>query len=156
MKIVLAIDGSDFSKVAVNELGKLPLPPNSEVCVLNVYEYPIVWAPDLLTAETVNTYYQETITNADEWAEKSAGKIVSEAADALKNKNDTLKITTSVISGLPKRTILEKAESFGADLIVVGSQGHGAFTRFLLGSVSQYLATHANCSVLIVKEKNEN
>ncbi|WP_373056475.1 universal stress protein [Zunongwangia sp. H14] len=45
-------------------------------------------------------------------------------------------ITTSVVSGLPKKEILEKAESFNADLIVVGSQGQGAFSRLLLGSVS--------------------
>ena len=59
----------------------------------------------------------------------------------------------SITTGF-KKEILEKAESFDADLIVVGSQGQGAFSRLLLGSVSQYLATHAKCSVMIVKDKD--
>lgn len=155
MKILLAIDGSDFSKSAVKELAKMPLSNDSEISVMNVYEHPTVWAPDLLTMETVRPYYKEVISRAEKSAEKSAEKIVSEAANALKNKNGTLKITTSVVSGLPKKEILEQAETFGADLIVLGSQGHGALSRFLLGSVSQYIATHAKCSVMIARNKDE-
>jgi nucleotide-binding universal stress UspA family protein len=155
MKIVLAIDGSEFSKVAVKELAKLSLSPDSEVCVLNVYENPTVWAPDLLSVEVVRPYYLEAISNAEKLVVKSAEKIVSEAVKVLKEKNGSLTITTSVVSGLPKKEILEKADVFSADLIVLGSQGHGALSHFLLGSVSQYLATHAKCSVLIVKEKEE-
>jgi nucleotide-binding universal stress UspA family protein len=107
--------------------------------------------PDSTTA-TLYTYPDEAIKNA----QKIGEKIISEAIKVLTEKNSSLTITTSVVSGLPKREILEKAESFDADLIVVGSQGQGAFSRLLLGSVSQYLATHAKCSVLIVKEKDEN
>ena len=54
---------------------------------------------------------------------------------------------------------LNEAEKFDADLIVVGSHGHGGIGRFLLGSVSQSVALHAACSVLIVRKrerKNKN
>jgi nucleotide-binding universal stress UspA family protein len=132
MKIVLAIDGSDFSKEAVNELVKMPLPDDSEISIINVYEHPAMSTPELMTmGGSLNNYFEEFISGA----QKIGNKIVSEA------------------SGLPKSAILEKAESFDADLIVVGSQGQGAFSRFLLGSVSQYLAAHAKCSVMIVKDK---
>jgi nucleotide-binding universal stress UspA family protein len=152
MKIVLAIDGSDFSKAAVKELAKMPLPNDSEVSVINVYEHPAMSTPELITtAGTLADYYQDFITNA----QKIGEKIVSQAVKILKEKNSSLTIVTSVVSGLPKKAILEKAESIDADLIVVGSQGQGAFSRFLLGSVSQYLATHSKCSVLIVKEKED-
>ncbi len=152
MKIVLAIDGSDFSKAAVKELAKMPLPNNSEVSIINVYEHPAMSTPELVpTRVTLYNYYEDFITNA----QKIGENIVSEAVKVLKEKNGSLTITTSVVSGLPKKEILEKAESFDADLIVVGSQGQGAFSRLLLGSVSQYLATHAKCSVMIVKEKDE-
>ncbi len=151
MKIVLAIDGSDFSKLAVKELAKLPLQNESEVCIINVYEHPAISTPALITStSSINSYYKEYLSNA----EKTGEKIVSEAGKVLKEKNSSLSITTSVVSGLPKQEILEKAESFDADLIVVGSQGQGAFSRLLLGSVSQYLATHAKCSVMIVKDKD--
>ena len=152
MKIVLAIDGSEFSKSAVTELAKLPLPNDCEVSVINVYEHPAMLTPELITTTGfIENYYQEFISTA----QKIGEKIISETVKVLKDKNHSLNITTAVVSGVPIREILEKAESFDADLIVVGSQGQGAFSRFLLGSVSQYLATHAKCSVMIVKEKDE-
>lgn len=152
MKVVLAIDGSDFSKIAIKALTKMPLPNNTEICVINVYEYPVMMTSGLLTLEgSIGNFYQELITSA----EKLGNTTVSNAAKTLKGKNNTLNITTSVISGNPKKEILEKAKTFNADLIVVGSQGQGALSRFLLGSVSQYIASHANCSVLIARDKDE-
>jgi nucleotide-binding universal stress UspA family protein len=150
MKIVLAIDGSDFSKVAVDTLNKMTLSPSTEICIIHVYEFPIALGPELMaTGGSLNNYYEEFINGA----QKLGNKIVSDATKALKSKNSSINITQNVVSGLPKKEILEKAESFDADLIVVGSQGQGAFSRLILGSVSQYLATHAKCSVMIVKEK---
>lgn len=152
MKIILAIDGSDYSKAAVKGLAKMPLPNDSEVNIINIYEHRAMPTPGpVSTKATLYKYPEDAIKNA-----QIIGKtIVSKAVDVLKEKNGSLIITTSIVNGFPKKEILEKAESFDADLIVVGSQGQGAFSRFLLGSVSQYLATHAKCSVLIVKEKEE-
>lgn len=53
-----------------------------------------------------------------------------------------LTISTEVLSGSPKRMILEDADAFGADLIVVGSHGRGIVERFLLGSGSLGRVTH--------------
>jgi len=47
--------------------------------------------------------------------------------------------------------ILDEAESWGADLIVLGSHGYNAWKRFLLGSVSQAVVSHAKCSVEVVR-----
>ena len=99
---------------------------------------------------TLGNYYEEAISNA----RNSAEAIVNDASKLLKIENNKLSISTVVVNGIPKSAILEKAEAFDADLIVVGSQGHGAFSRFLLGSVSQSLATHADCSVLIVRKRS--
>jgi nucleotide-binding universal stress UspA family protein len=55
--------------------------------------------------------------------------------------------------GAPHRRIVEVADEWGADLIVVGSHGYRMWERVLLGSVSQSVATHAKCSVWIVREK---
>ena len=92
-------------------------------------------------------YYAE----ADHYSLKVAENATENAVKILRKKNPTLSITTSVIEGSPKSVILEEAESFGADLIVVGSHGYGAVERFLMGSVSQTVALHAKCSVEIVR-----
>ena len=150
MKILLAVDGSDFSKAAVDELARMSLLSKTEVCILNVYENPLVATPGALSmGGSLGNYYEQAESNA----RISAEKIVNAATKVLKDKNDALIITTAVVKGTPKNAVLEKAKSFGADLIVVGSQGHGALSRFLLGSVSQSLARHADCSDMIVRKK---
>ncbi|TVZ28697.1 nucleotide-binding universal stress UspA family protein [Gillisia sp. Hel_I_86] len=150
MKIVLAIDGSGFSKVAIEGLAGMSLPLGTEVCIINVFEDPMLTVPGAVPlGGTLGNYYEEALSNS----RKSAHAIVSEAAKALKEKSNVLSITTDVIDGFPKSAILEKAETFGAHLIVVGSQGHNAFSRFLLGSVSQSIALHAHCSVMIVRKR---
>jgi len=53
--------------------------------------------------------------------------------------------------GRPEYAILEAAVREGSDLVVVGSRGLSGVARVLLGSVSEYVATHAHCSVLVVR-----
>jgi nucleotide-binding universal stress UspA family protein len=79
--------------------------------------------------------------------------VVERAAALLSNGEGTRRVpvSTEVITGSTKRTIVEEAEDWGADLIVVGSHGYHNWERMLLGSVSQSVAAHAPCSVLIVR-----
>jgi nucleotide-binding universal stress UspA family protein len=54
-----------------------------------------------------------------------------------------------VVQGHPVRVLLDAAA--GADLLVVGSRGHGGFTGLLLGSVSEHVVTHAPCAVVVTR-----
>jgi nucleotide-binding universal stress UspA family protein len=63
-------------------------------------------------------------------------------------ETNTVEIERRVVEGRPAATLI--AESRGADLLVVGSRGHGGFAGLLLGSVSQQCAQHATCPVVIV------
>jgi len=63
----------------------------------------------------------------------------------------TLAVETDVTMGSPRQGILDAAKEWGADLIVVGSHGYGFWSRALLGSVSQAVASHAKCSVMIAR-----
>ena len=51
----------------------------------------------------------------------------------------------------PKEIILQEAAEWPADLIVLGSHGNSGLTRFLLGSTSEAVATHAPCSVEVIR-----
>ena len=66
-------------------------------------------------------------------------------------ETDTVEIERRVVEGRPAAVLVD--ESRGADLLVVGSRGHGGFTGLLLGSVSQQCAHHAACPVVIVRSK---
>lgn len=59
-----------------------------------------------------------------------------------------VEIEQEVLEGMPAQVLVEAAE--GADLLVVGTRGHGGFTGLLLGSVSQQVAHHAPCPIVIV------
>jgi nucleotide-binding universal stress UspA family protein len=66
---------------------------------------------------------------------------------------DDVAIERRVDQGVPAAVLVE--ESHDAELLVVGSRGHGGFAQLLLGSVSQQCAQHASCPVVIVRGKTE-
>lgn len=147
MKILLAIDGSPSSKAAVTEIASKPWPEGTEVKILSAVKVAIPYIPDpLLLLETANLKLRESEFNRLTIA-------VEQAADQLRESEsgNRLKIETEILDGSPKEVIVDEAEAWGADLIVVGSHGYGNIKRFLLGSVSQAVATHAPCSVQIVR-----
>ena len=149
MKILLAIDGSPHSKAAVAEVARRPFPLKTKLRILSAYQ-----KTQLITAIGPMGVSQEYYAEVDQYALKKAKNLTEMASKILQGKIPTLIITTAVIEGSPKTVILEEAEIFGADLIVVGSHGYGAVERFLMGSVSQAVALHAKCSVEIVRIKN--
>lgn len=148
MKVLLATDGSPFSDAAVEEVVRRPWPEGGELRIISVVE-PFV-PPTADAWEIPSNYYEQMM----EVAQKQAAEAVDKAAERLKSAaGEKPQITTAVISGHPKHAILEEAERWGADLIVVGSHGYRGLTKFLLGSVSQAIASHAKCSVEIVRSK---
>ena len=148
MRILLAIDGSEPSDAAVCEIARQRFPIDSEVRVISVVEQ--AYFPESFSAEAVN---MSVYLDIEKTGRERALAAVEKAAARLRTNEESrqLKVTSEVLSGSPKRMILEEAEAFGADLIVVGSHGHGMLDRFLLGSVSQAVALHASCSVEIVR-----
>jgi nucleotide-binding universal stress UspA family protein len=145
MRILLAVDGSAGSDAAVREVAERPWPENSEVRVIAVVETPMLFAPDF--AVTPPIYYDEYVKAATLRAQVT----LEDAKTALERPTTPLEVSTRLATGSPKRAILEEADSWKADLIVLGSHGYGALERFLLGSVSKAIALHAHCSVEIIR-----
>lgn len=151
MKILLAVDGSVYSDAAVEEVAKRPWPSQSELKVITAAETPVMvsmepWA-------TAPEYFELI-----EKSVREAAKAVIESAllKLRKTEDNKLKISSETIQGPPKQVIIEEAESWGADLIVMGSRGLGTWNRLLMGSVSNSVVHHANCSVEIVRRPQAN
>ena len=147
MKILLATDGSDYSKAAVNSVAERPWPQGSEVKIISAMEIP--YAPTTETWVMPDSYYSELDRVAREQAE-AAVKYAVERIES--GKASGIEIITKIISGSARVAILDEAEKWDADLIVLGSHGYSGWQRFLLGSVSHAVATHAHCSVEIVRQ----
>lgn len=64
-------------------------------------------------------------------------------------------VETKMVTGDARYALCEAAEKMKVNLLVVGSRGHGAIRRAVMGSVSNYCAHHAKCPVLIVKKPNQ-
>ncbi len=75
--------------------------------------------------------------------------MLAQAAQTLRPAG--FKVTSSVEEGDPREVILNSADTWNADLIMVGSHGRKGFDRLLVGSVSEAVARHARCSVEIVR-----
>jgi nucleotide-binding universal stress UspA family protein len=146
MKILLAVDGSLCSEAVARELVVRPGPPGSEIRVISVVELVVSAVPETWTLPY--DYFEETNKALQIQAEAA----VQTAISILQQIDDkTLKISSIVLEGSPQHAILEEAKRWKADLIVVGSHGRKGIERLIIGSVSQAIASHAECSVEIVR-----
>jgi nucleotide-binding universal stress UspA family protein len=145
MKILIAIDGSECIDGAVEEVAKRPWPADSAVRIISVAET----LP--LEALSLQPRYREDIERA---ARQRAETIVERATARLRDSDARfLPISSIVVVDSPKDAIVEEAERWGADLIVVGSHGYRGPERTLLGSVSHAVATQSKCSVEIARRR---
>lgn len=144
MKILLAIDDSEFSQAAVRSVIERIRPENVEVAVLTVVDL-----INYFTSEKAAKAYLPEIDQIRQDRLKKAGELVGRAAHLLEAAG--FKVSSEISEGDPKHRILTFAEAWGADLIVLGSHGRRGFERALLGSVSESVVRYARCSVAVVR-----
>lgn len=145
MKIILAVDGSPGSEAAVDEVCRRPWPLESEVRVVTVLS-PL---EKILMREVTHGLADHVDILEKQGME--AAKRLNEVVEELVRSAPGLRVTPRLLEGVPKEAIIDEAEAWGADLIVVGANGYGAVRRFLLGSVSLAVALNAPCSVEIIR-----
>lgn len=146
MRVLLAVDGSQYSEVAVEEVAARVWPGHGEIRVITAYELPLAATPEIWALPP--DYFEELERAAREHAEAVKEAAMAKLARSL---DSSIKITGNILPGAPRSIILEEADRWKADLIVVGSHGYGAWHRLLLGSVSQAIVSHAKCSVEVVR-----
>ena len=151
MRILVPVDGSSFSDAAVSEVAARPWPASSEVKVVMAFQVAMTPTPEVWALPP--EYFDTLERAAREQAQSVVDAAVTKLASAL-DKSAT--VVGEVLTGPPREAILDEADRWKADLIVMGSHGYGAWHRFLLGSVSQAVVSHAKCSVEVVHCSKEH
>jgi nucleotide-binding universal stress UspA family protein len=147
-KILLATDGSEFSERAARSIAERPWPAGTEIEVFSVVELHLGAAQALFEPPYTGNDQLE-LQRAQ--GMKRAEEAVASAVEILSKTFPKVSESISVLLNGPKSVIIDEAEKWDADLIVVGSHGHRGIERFLLGSVSEGVALHAKCSVEVIR-----
>jgi nucleotide-binding universal stress UspA family protein len=144
MRVILAVDGSEPSGLAVDLVAAAAWPPGTGIDIVQVIDlaslvYGGPWpavptiAPDQIEAD----FREQAERTLDHTAARLAGP--------------ERRIHTEVIAGRPATLIVNRAKEMRADLIVLGSRGHGRIESMVLGSVSAEVVDHAPCPVLVAR-----
>jgi nucleotide-binding universal stress UspA family protein len=157
MKVLIAYDGSRGSEQAIDDLVMSRLPSTGTAFILSVAE---VWMPQTSDGHNVaeSVAASGIATTFRKYGEQSmteAAMLANHAEMRVKKALPGWKVLSKSTYGSPSRQILDIAEEFQPDLIVVGSHGHSILSRFLLGSISQKVLTEASCSVRVARGKVE-
>ena len=144
MKLLLASDGSSYSEVAAREIISTFRAQGCEVLVLQVIE-PLVYS----TPPQMAHGYAPEMTARLHDKLKAARESVSQTAEMMRQAGFAAE--PRVIEGEIRSTIMDVARDWHADMIVLGSHGEKSLHKFLIGSVAEFVARHAHCSVLIAR-----
>jgi nucleotide-binding universal stress UspA family protein len=137
-RIVVGIDGSDSSLAALGWGAHQAESTGSRLEVIMTWEWP------------TNGGWTVPFP-ADYTPEIDARRVLDEAVEKLRNTHPEVDVRSTVLEGHPAPALIEASR--GADLLVLGSRGHGEFVGMLLGSVSEHCVTHAYCPVLVLRDQ---
>ncbi|MDQ6840498.1 MAG: universal stress protein, partial [Actinomycetota bacterium] len=138
-RIVVGVDGSEASKEALRWAARQAEMTGASVQAVSTWHLPSAaygMAVPQLTGYDLAPAVEQTLRGA-----------IKEAL----GEHPRVRVSAVVIEGMPSPTLLKTAVD--ADLLVVGSRGHGEFTGMLLGSVAQHCVSHAPCPVVIVRHR---
>jgi nucleotide-binding universal stress UspA family protein len=134
-RIVVGVDGSPSSQAALAwAIGQAKL-TGAVVEAVTAWDYPATYG------------YAAPVIDFD-W-EGQAAQVLTDAVTEVAPAAAPTAIRQRVSEGNAAQVLLDA--SAGADLLVVGSRGHGGFVEALLGSVSQHMVHHATCPVVVVR-----
>ncbi len=137
-RIVVGIDGSQSSLVALEWAIDYAERCGGNLDVLMTWEWPTAFG-------------WSTLPNGFDPAH-DAETLLIKVLEPIREAHPGIHIEATVKEGHPA-PLLVKA-SLGADLLVVGSRGHGGFVGMLLGSVSEHCVANAHCPVMVVRDRS--
>lgn len=136
-RIVVGIDGSVPSKAALAWAIQQARLTGAVIEAVTAWEFPATYGYPLQVGMDMNF-------------EKLATGVAADTIAEVSGPGDQVKIRSKVVEGNAARVLLDA--SAGAELLVVGSRGHGGFVEALLGSVGQHCVQHATCPVVVIRD----
>lgn len=148
-RVLVPTDGSETAQKAIAFASRLLGNTSCRITLLSVVEEPVYsafWSDGLIAPEVLMPPPEEMREELDAKAEEMLAESTAPLRDA------GIEVQAKVRFGNPASEIIQEAEEGGYDMVLMGSHGHGALGKFLLGSVSNRVAHHAKCPVLIVRQ----
>ena len=133
-RIIVGVDGSKASVQALRFAHRQAALTGAQLHAVTTWRYP--FTGDVPVGDT------------PDW-QRDAEAILDTALSAAIPAADLGAVTRHVSEGHPAAVLLEQAQD--AEMLVVGSRGHGGFAGMLLGSVSQHVVAHSPCPVVVVR-----
>jgi nucleotide-binding universal stress UspA family protein len=136
-RIVVGVDGSESSLEALDWAARQAHFTGSTLEVITTWEWP-------------SSYGWAVPVPSDFDPEDDVRRSLDSAVARVRATYPDVQVDRRVVNGHPAPILVEASK--GADLLVVGSRGHGEFMGMLLGSCSEHCATNAHCPVLIYRD----
>ena len=141
-RIVVVVDGSESSKDALRWASHQAQLTGASLEAVTTWEI------------SANSFGFAVPIPSDYDPATNAKKTLDETILQALGENGRAHLVARVVEGPPARSLLDIAK--GADLLVLGSRGHGPFVGVLLGSVSEYCASHAKCPVVVLRHQDDD
>lgn len=157
MKVLIGYDGSSYADAALDELRRAGLPREVEALVVTVGDVLMTPPPsryDTYMLALTSQRATSVLAPVREHVSQALGEAQGLAAEASRRVWSCFPdwhVRAEALVGTPSRELIQRANQWEADLIVVGSQGRSALGRLFLGSVSKKVATEARCSVRVAR-----
>jgi nucleotide-binding universal stress UspA family protein len=146
MKLLIGYDGSTCSNAALDDLRRAGIPADVEARVLSVGEF---WLPPPASYGLIDMDFK----HGADGRIREATDLAAAGRDRLLTTFPGWNVVAEARGGSPARHLLEIADEWKPDLVVVGSHGRRGLAKLFLGSVSQKVASEASCSVRIARER---
>jgi nucleotide-binding universal stress UspA family protein len=160
MKVLIGNDGSAFADAAIDDLGRAGLPDDTHALVLSVADVwptmPPIYRDALTPGPTELSFaVADAAQQRVRAAEQEATELAKRAAARVKSLFPAWNVDAEAVSDSPASALTERAEHWGADLIVIGSHGRGALSRLFFGSISHKVLRYAHCSVRVGRQSEK-
>lgn len=136
-RIVVGLDGSPSSIAALRWAARQAELTGAELDVIMTWEWPMSYGWSVIPSN-----YDPT---------SDCEKVLADAVSVVRSERPGLVCRSTVLEGHPAPLLVKASKE--AELLVVGSRGHGQFAGMLLGSVSEHCAANAHCPVLILRDE---